>query len=61
MNKTIKFLVSQKEVDLRLDVFLAKNLPDLTRSNLKKLIESDQVKLNNITTSISSKKSSSRI
>ena len=56
MNKTIKFLVSQKEVDLRLDVFLAKNLPDLTRSNLKKLIESDQVKLNNITTSISSKK-----
>ena len=55
-NKTIKFLANQKDINSRLDLFLAKNLPNLTRSNLKKLIKANQVKLNNLIISSASKK-----
>ena len=47
MNNTIKFLVDEKNSGKRLDVFLAENIKHLTRSFLKKLIENEQVKLNN--------------
>ena len=47
MNNTIKFSVDTKNSEKRLDVFLAENINHLTRSFLKKLIESKQVKLNN--------------
>ena len=47
MNNTIKFSVDSKNSGKRLDVFLAENINHLTRSFLKKLIEDEQVKLNN--------------
>jgi 23S rRNA pseudouridine1911/1915/1917 synthase len=47
MDNTIKFSVDTKNSEKRLDVFLAENINHLTRSFLKKLIESKQVKLNN--------------
>ena len=46
MNNTIKFLVDLKDSGKRLDVFLADNVKNFTRSYLKKLIENNQVKLN---------------
>ena len=46
MNNTIKFSVDLKNTGKRLDVFLAKNINEFTRSFIKKLIENDQVKLN---------------
>ena len=47
MNNTIKFSVDQKNSGKRLDIFLAKNINEFTRSFIKKLIEQDQVKVNN--------------
>ena len=46
MNNTIKFLVDEKNIGKRLDVFLTENINHLTRSYLKKLIENEYVKLN---------------
>jgi 23S rRNA pseudouridine1911/1915/1917 synthase len=46
MNKTIKFSVNIKNNGERLDVFLSKEITDLTRSYIKKLIEKNKVKLN---------------
>ena len=46
MNNTIKFLVDEKNIGKRLDVFLTDNINHLTRSYLKKLIENEHVKLN---------------
>ena len=46
MNNTIKFSVDLNNTGKRLDVFLAKNINEFTRSFIKKLIEHDQVKLN---------------
>ena len=48
MNNTIKFSVNSKNSGKRLDLFLAENLKEFTRSYLKKLIENQQVKINNI-------------
>ena len=48
MNNTIKFLVDNKNNGKRLDIFLAENIKNYTRSFLKKLIENKQVKLNEI-------------
>ena len=47
MNNTIKLSVDAKNNNKRLDVFLAKNINQFTRSFLKKLIENNQVKRNN--------------
>ena len=56
MNNTIKFSVDNKNSAKRLDVFLTEKLKKFTRSYLKKIIENNQVKLNNkITTSSSTK------
>ena len=47
MDNTIKFSVDSKNSGKRLDIFLSDNISQLTRSFLKKLIESKQVKINN--------------
>ncbi len=47
MNNTIKFFVDNKNSEKRLDIFLAENIKELSRSFLKKLIKNKQVKLNN--------------
>tara|TARA_Y100000768_G_scaffold365395_1_gene326656 strand:- start:457 stop:1437 length:981 start_codon:yes stop_codon:yes gene_type:complete len=46
MNNTIKFSVDVKNSGKRLDLFLTKKISHLTRSFIKKLIESKKVKLN---------------
>ena len=46
MNNSIKFLVEEKDNGKRLDVFLTEKIHDLTRSNIKKIIESFNVKIN---------------
>ena len=56
MNNTIKFYVNTKNSGKRLDVFLSENLKEYTRSFLKKLIESEQVKLNNLVIKLPSTK-----
>ena len=56
MDNTIKFSVDSKNKGKRLDVFLSENIGQFTRSFLKKLIEDNQVKLNNKITPLSSTK-----
>ena len=46
MNNSMKFLVEKKDEGLRIDVYLSKKLNNLTRSNLKKIINADNVKIN---------------
>ena len=46
MNKTIEFLINKKNNGERLDVFLSKEIKNLTRSYIKKLIEKKNVRLN---------------
>jgi len=50
MNKTITILVKEADNNLRLDKFLTKKLEELTRSQIKKIILSKGVKINNKTT-----------
>ena len=45
-NNTIKFLTLNNDIGERLDVILTRKLSDLTRSNIKKIIESGQVSIN---------------
>ena len=56
MNNTIKFSVDKKNTGKRLDIFLSENIKEYTRSFLKKSIETNQVKLNNITILVPSTK-----
>ena len=51
MNNTIKFSVNLKNNGKRLDIFLAENIKIFTRSYLKKLIENQQVLVNNLISS----------
>ena len=46
MNNTIKFLINKTDSGKRLDVFLSKKINYLTRSYIKKNIESGNVKIN---------------
>ena len=46
MNKTITFLAKDLEKKIRLDKYLADNLNDFTRSQIKKIILSKNIKLN---------------
>ena len=46
MNKTIEFSINKKNNGERLDIFLSKEIKNLTRSYIKKLIEKKNVKLN---------------
>jgi 23S rRNA pseudouridine1911/1915/1917 synthase len=54
-NSTI-FLITDQNVGDRLDVALVKLLPNLSRSNLKKIISQKQVKINNLIVESPSKK-----
>ena len=56
MNNTIKFSVNLKNNGKRLDIFLAENIKIFTRSYLKKLIENEQVLVNNLISSSPSMK-----
>ena len=51
-----KFSIKEDNTGNRLDVILTKLIPDLTRSNLKKIIELKQVKINNSVVESASKK-----
>ena len=56
MNNSMKFLVKEKDDGKRLDIFLSEKINHLTRSNIKKIIESSNVKINKKITSSSAKK-----
>ncbi len=56
MNNTIKFLIKNINTGERADIFLSKNISHLTRSNIKKLIQSKNLSINgNIIVSPSTK------
>ena len=48
MNNTIKFLVKNKNIGERIDIFLSSNIEKLSRSSIKKLIAQNRVQLNNV-------------
>ena len=56
MNNTMIFLVKKNDDGERLDVFLSKEISHLTRSNIKKIIDSNNVKINKKIVNSSSKK-----
>ena len=56
LDNSTKFSITNEDADKRLDIVLVKFLPNLSRSNLKKIIELKQVKVNNFTVESSSKK-----
>tara|TARA_A100001011_G_scaffold242734_1_gene250740 strand:+ start:2176 stop:3159 length:984 start_codon:yes stop_codon:yes gene_type:complete len=47
-NKTIKILSTAKDIGKRIDVFISENIKELTRSNIKKLINLKNVAVNGI-------------
>ena len=55
-NKTIKISPSLKDKGKRLDVFLSEKINYLTRSNIKKMIKSEKVIVNELPVSSQSKK-----
>ena len=55
-DNSTKFLITDQDIGSRLDVVLVKLLPSLSRSNLKKIIELKQVKINNTIIESPSKK-----
>ena len=55
-DNSTKFLITDQDADKRRYIVLVKLLPDLSRSNLKKIIELKQVKINNSIVDFSSKK-----
>ena len=56
MNNSMKFLVKEKDDGKRLDIFLSEKIEHLTRSNIKKIIKSNNVKINRKITNSSAKK-----
>ena len=56
MNNSMKFLVKKRDDGKRLDIFLSEKIKHLTRSNIKKIIESKNVKINKKITDSPSKK-----
>ena len=56
MTNSMKFLATKKDDNKRLDIFLSKKIDHLTRSNIKKIIESYNVKINKKITDSPSKK-----
>ena len=56
MNNTMKFLIDLKNDGKRLDVFLTNKLDQLTRTSIKKIIETNNVKINKIVSILPSKK-----
>lgn len=47
-SQTFSYIVSSKDQGIRLDIFLTKSNPPLTRSCIKKLIDTEKVTLNNL-------------
>ena len=39
MDNTIEFLTNKEDIEKRLDVFLSKKMENITRSNIKKIID----------------------
>ncbi len=56
MNNSMKFLVKEIDKGKRLDIFLSQQIENLTRTNIKKIIESNNVKINRKIIKSSSKK-----
>tara|TARA_Y100000996_G_scaffold253998_1_gene199834 strand:- start:99 stop:1079 length:981 start_codon:yes stop_codon:yes gene_type:complete len=56
MNNSMKFLVKEKNVNERLDIFLSKKINFLTRSRIKKIIENNHVKINGKLVNLASKR-----
>ena len=56
MNNSMKFLVKKIDGSKRLDIFLSEKIKHLTRSSIKKIIESKHVKINKKITNSPSKK-----
>ena len=56
MNNTMKFLIDLKNDGKRLDVFLTNKLDQLTRTSIKKIIETNNVKINKIVSILPQKK-----
>ena len=44
MNNSMKFLVKPKDQGMRLDIFLSSKIDNLTRSYIKKIIDTGNVK-----------------
>jgi len=55
-NNTIKFLSTEEDAGKRLDIILAKKINNFTRSNLKKIIKTKKVEVNNSIVTSPSKK-----
>ena len=55
-NKTIKILSTSSDIGKRIDVFLTEKLKDITRSNIKRIINLKRVTVNNILVATQSKK-----
>jgi len=55
-DNSTKFLITGQDAGTRLDIVLVKLMPSLSRSNLKKIIELKQVKINNSIVVSASKK-----
>jgi len=55
-NNTIKFLIDENDVGKRLDIILSEKVANFTRSNLKKMIETNNVTVNNTIITSPSKK-----
>ena len=55
-DNSTKFLITDQDAGSRLDIVLVKLLPSFSRSNLKKIIELKQVKINNSVVESASKK-----
>ena len=55
-NNTIKFLVNREDEGKRLDICLSDRIPGFTRSNLKKIIETSKVTINDKISNLPSKK-----
>ena len=55
-NKTIEILSTSSDIGKRIDVFISEKLKDYTRSNIKKIINSKKVTINNVLVVSQSKK-----
>ena len=56
INNTIKFLSNIKDEGKRLDILLSEKIPDFSRTYLKKIIENQNVRVDNKIISSPSKK-----
>ena len=56
MSNTIKFVIEENDSEKRLDIFLSNKISNITRSNIKKIIESKNVKINKTIINSPSKK-----